>query len=146
MTQDDKNSLETIIESLKKFFDVSQTTNLLDTLDQLRMSGNVNFKMFGVKITRLLNRIYPNQEPVLLEQTKVNAFLRDIGDGEITRRLRPSKPSTLEYAINKSEVIAEDIKGLKAGSLNNVTVKETSERTILKLLSQIDERHKKAES
>ena len=97
------------VDGLKRFFDKNSTSELLDTLENIKLEPHQSLKLFGVRISKLVKKLYPGNEETVNERIIVNYFIRGLNP-EVSRRLRIRKPETLAYAMNKAEIISEELK------------------------------------
>ena len=124
------------VDALKKFFDKNSTSELLDALESIKLEPHQSLKLFGVRISNLVKKLYPGNEEAVNESIIVNYFIRGL-DPEVGRRLRIRKHETLAYAINKAEVIVEELrtKTTEKSVVNAVeTQRETKEEDDYKAL------------
>ena len=134
------------VDALSKFFDRNSTSELLDTLENIKLEPHQSLKLFGVRISKLVKKLYPGNDEKVNERIVVNYFIRGL-DPEVGRRLRIRKPETLAYAMNKAEIISEELKTKTTEKTTiNAIENENKGKEIVNLLGKINEKEKNISS
>ena len=99
-----------------------------------------------MRISKLVKKLYPGNDEKVNERIVVNYFIRGL-DPEVGRRLRIRKPETLAYAMNKAEIISEELKTKTTEKTTiNAIENENNGKEIVNLLGKINEKEKNISS
>ena len=101
---DQVDTLEKAGERMRRVFAIARDSQeWILQLDQLKQSSTESIRVFGYRTNRIVRHAFPTADVNTINLLSIDYFLRGLPE-ETGKRVRLSKPATLESAIEKAEI------------------------------------------
>jgi hypothetical protein len=108
-THEQQRNCQLALVALRSYFTKSKQSDWIKELAKLTMPVDMNFKLFGARITKAIHNAYPTIcDSAACELMKIDYFTRGLSP-ELGAHVRASEPKDLGEAIHKATILEETL-------------------------------------